>query len=120
MRIILTKWFRGFARREDITDASLKALASEIENGIHGASLGGGVYKYRLPRQGKGKSGGYRVIVCMQRGDKLFLVYGFAKSVRDNLSNQDVRTYKNFAEYLFSLDDARLAYAMAEGRLAEI
>lgn len=44
--------------------------ASEIETAINiiaanptgGVSLGGGLYKVRVPRKGAGKSGGYRVI----------------------------------------------------------
>lgn len=120
MRILLTKWFRQFARSEGIADASLKSLASAIEGGVRGVSLGGGLYKYRLARSGKGKSGGYRVLVCLKRGERLFFVYGFPKSVQENIADHEVREYKKFADYLLALDDASLAYAVANGRLVEL
>lgn len=73
-----------------------------------------------LAKPGKGKSGGHRVIVCMKHGEKLFFVYGFSKSVQENLSNEELKTYKKFAEYLLSLNDASLEYAVVEGRLTEL
>jgi hypothetical protein len=120
VRILLTKWFKGFAKSERITDSALKALVAGIEDGIRGASLGSGLFKYRLAKPGKGKSGGHRVIVCMKRGERLFFVYGFSKSGQENLSDYELKTYKKFAEYLLSLDDASLDYAVAEGRLTEL
>lgn len=120
MRILLTKWFKAFAGAESITNESLKALTSGIEDGINGASLGSGLYKYRLSKPGKGKSGGYRVIVCMKRGERLFFVYAFSKSVRENLSRQELEVYRNFADHLLSLSDASLERAIREGVLTEL
>lgn len=120
MRVLVTKWFRGFARSEGIADASLKNLVTGIEGGVRGVSLGGGLYKYRLAKPGKGKSGGYRVIVCLKRGERLFFVYGFSKSVQENISGYEVEKYKDFADYLFSLNDADLDNAVKDGRLVEL
>lgn len=82
--------------------------------------MGGGLYKYRLAKPGKGKSGGYRLIVCLKRGERLFFVYGFSKSVQENISGYEVEKYKDFADYLFSLNDADLDNAVKDGRLVEL
>jgi hypothetical protein len=83
-------WFARFAAKEGITDGELKAIVNDVlETGQPAANLGGGVYKVRLARPGKGKSGGYRVIVFFKSGERTFYVYGFAKSVRANISEKD-------------------------------
>lgn len=120
MRMLLTKWFRGFAKSEHIPDSDLKTLAAGVEKGVRGVSLGSGVYKYRLPKSGKGKSGGYRVILCMKRAEKLFFVYAFPKSVQENLSDNELKVYRKFSGQLLSLDDAGLEHAIEEGKLIEL
>jgi hypothetical protein len=120
MRILLTKWFRQFAGNEGIANDSLKALASGIEGGEQGASLGGGLYKYRLAKPGKGKSGGYRVIVGMKQGERLFFLYGFSKSVRENITSTEQRDLKEFAKALLDLDDKAIDKMIAAGGFMEI
>lgn len=120
MRALLTKWFRQFAKGDGITDNSLKALAKDIEDGVQGVSLGGGLYKYRLAKPGKGKSGGYRVIVCLKRGEKLFFIYGFSKSVRENITRNEQKDLGEFAATLLGLSDKALDKAIDAGELKEI
>lgn len=62
-------------------------LAANPEAGI---SLGGGLRKVRVAREGGGKSGGYRTLYVFG-GDAmpLFLVTVFAKNEKDNLTKAE-------------------------------
>jgi hypothetical protein len=83
VRIFKVSWFTRFAVKEGISDSELKDIVDNVlEKDQAEADLGGGVYKVRVARPGKGKSGGYRVIVLFKSGRLTFFVYGFAKSVR--------------------------------------
>jgi hypothetical protein len=55
-----------------------------------GVSLGGGLRKVRIPREGGGKSGGYRTIYVFGGTHMpIFLVTVFAKNEKDNLSKAE-------------------------------
>ena len=69
---------------EDERTALVDYVAANPEAGI---SLGGGLRKVRIPREGGGKSGGYRTIyVFGGRHMPIYLVTVFAKNEKDNLS----------------------------------
>jgi hypothetical protein len=49
----------------------------------------GGIRKVRWRRAGTGKSGGVRVIFCARsKTGKVFLLYAYAKSVKDSISKE--------------------------------
>ena len=55
-----------------------------------GASLGGGLRKVRIPREGGGKSGGFRTIyVFGGRHMPIFLLTVFAKNEKANLTPKE-------------------------------
>ena len=55
-----------------------------------GVSLGGGLRKVRIPREGGGKSGGYRTIyVFGGRHMPIYLITVFAKNEKDNLTKAE-------------------------------
>jgi hypothetical protein len=55
-----------------------------------GVSLGGGLRKVRIPREGGGKSGGFRTIyVFGGRHMPIFLITVFAKNEKANLSTKE-------------------------------
>jgi len=55
-----------------------------------GVSLGGGLRKIRIPREGGGKSGGYRTIyVFGGRHMPIYLITVFAKNEKDNLTKAE-------------------------------
>ncbi len=89
MRIFKSRWFQRFARKEGIADAALREAAKRAEKGQIDADLGGEVIKQRIARPGRGKSKGYRTIILFRRGVKAFFVYGFAKSQRANIDNDE-------------------------------
>ncbi|KUR74142.1 type II toxin-antitoxin system RelE/ParE family toxin [Novosphingobium sp. Fuku2-ISO-50] len=64
--------------------AIVSFLAANPESGV---SLGGGLRKVRIAREGSGKSGGYRTIYVFGGNSMpLFLLTVFAKNEKGNLS----------------------------------
>jgi hypothetical protein len=62
-------------------------IAANAETGV---ALGGGLRKVRIPRQGGGKSGGYRTIYVFGGTHMpIFLVTIFAKNEKANLSKAE-------------------------------
>lgn len=60
-------------------------------NPLAGVSLGGGLRKVRVAREGAGKSGGYRTIHFYAAPDiPIFLITCFAKNQRDNISAREL------------------------------
>ena len=82
-----------FIRREKaiMTEAERLGLVNYLAaNPESGASLGGGLRKVRIPRNGGGKRGGYRTLyVFGGRHMPIFLVTVFAKNEKDNLSKAE-------------------------------
>jgi hypothetical protein len=121
MRIFKTKSFSRLARDAGITDPELVTAAAEVDRGEYEADLGGGVFKKRLARSGAGKSGGYRAILFFRQGERLFFAYVFAKSNRANISEKELRDFKETAmAYLEGYTDEKLAALIKEGRIEEI
>lgn len=79
-----------FVRRAKavMNDEERMALVNYIAaNPEAGVSLGGGLRKVRVPREGGGKSGGYRTIYVFGGTHMpIYLVTIFAKNEKDNLS----------------------------------
>ena len=71
------------AEVDDIFDQ----VAANPENAV---SLGGGLYKRRVKRQGTGKSGGYRIIYFYKYEDiPIQMLTIFAKNQKDNISDAE-------------------------------
>ncbi len=115
-----TKWFARFARRARIGDRLLQEAIERVERGIVDADLAGGVIKQRLARQGQGRSGGYRVLIAYQRSRRAVFLYGFAKSERDNIADDELATLRDIATAWLRMDSSRLERALAEGRAEEV
>ena len=120
MRIFKTKWMARFVRRERISDAGLKEAIERAERGIIDADLGGGLIKQRVARPGRGRSGGFRMIVAYRTEERAFFLYGFAKSERENIEENELEALRVVAAEVLVRDDAALERAKAEGELEEI
>ena len=118
--IFKNKWFSRFARKEGIIDTDLCAAISNVEKGLIEADLGGGVVKQRIARINEGKSGGYRSIILFRAGDKAFFVYGFAKSKRDNINQDELAGFKALADEMLGYDDATLVRSLKSGAIIEV
>ena len=72
---------------DDERSALVDTIAANPEAGV---SLGGGLRKVRIAREGGGKSGGYRTIYVFGGTHMpIFLVTVFAKNEKDNLGRAE-------------------------------
>jgi hypothetical protein len=60
--------------------------------------LGGGVYKFRLAREGQGTSGGARTIVAMRKQDRVVMMFGFEKKDQANIDASELKAFKKLAK----------------------
>jgi hypothetical protein len=108
VRVFKDKRFSHFARREKISDAELRSIVAQVDAGNAEADLGGGVYKVRVPREGEGKSGGYRVVLLFKKDTVTFFKCGFAKSSLGNIKSSQVLHYRKLAKYYFPMNNDQL------------
>jgi len=120
MRIFKTKWLARFARHEGITDESLRDAVDRAERGLIDADLGGGLIKQRVARQGKGRSGGYRMIVGYRIQDRAVFLLGFAKNERENIEDNELLSLRETAERWLAADSAKIQKELQLGNLQEI
>ena len=120
MRIFKTKWFAQFARRERISDGSLREAVRRAQRGLVDADLGGGVIKQRIARPGQGRSGGYRVLIAYRRDARAVFLYGFAKNERENVSDDELETMRDIARGWLEANAGQLARAFEEGLIQEV
>ena len=107
MRYLKIKHFTRWARKENVSDNLLKETIREFEQGLYEANLGHHLFKKRISLHGRGKSGGARTILFYQEGKKLAFLFGFAKNVKDDLSDDDKKLLKKLSDtfLLFSQED---------------
>lgn len=120
MRIFKTKWVARFVRRERINDSGLIEAIERAERGIIDADLGGGLIKQRVARPGKGRSGGFRMIVAYRTEDRAFFLYGFAKNERGNIEDSELQTLRDIGGELLTRGEGALDDAVGNGTLQEI
>lgn len=120
MRIYKSAAFERFARKQNIADEAVKEAIERAERGLIDADLGGGVIKQRIARPGQGKSGGYRVIILYRQEHRSFLIYGFAKSDRDNIEDNELATYRLSAQQVLNLTEEHLSELIRIGQFSEV
>ena len=120
MRIFKTKWLARFARREGIDDQSLRAAIERAEQGLIDADLGGGLIKQRVARPGRGRSGGYRMIVGYRVKNRAVFLLGFAKNERENIEDNELLSLREAAERWLAADAVRIQKELELGNLQEI
>jgi hypothetical protein len=88
--------------------------------GPRGREFGGDVIKQRIARLGQGSSKGYRTIIFFRRGASAFFVYGFAKSQRAHIDDDEVEQFKAAAKYVMALTEKQLAELLKKGDFVEV
>jgi len=119
-RVFKTRWFERFARKEKIPDRILIDAVARAENGQVDADLGGGVIKQRIARPGRGKSGGYRTIILFRRGERAVFAYGFAKSDRANIDDDEEKQFKEAARHVLQLTENQIEALVKNGDFVEV
>ncbi len=120
MRVFKTKPFSRFSSIEGIEDVLLCEAVKRAESGLIDADHGGGVIKQRLPREGQGRSGGFRSIVLFRQGNRAIFAYGFAKNQRENIGRPELKAFRKLADVMLSLDDRALKAAISNGTMMEV
>ena len=91
-----------------------------MKQGLIDAKLGGGLVKKRVRRLGKGKRGGFRTIVGTNLGDQWFFLYGFAKSERIDIDDDELRLFQRIAQAFLTMKSTILESVLQRGELVEI
>lgn len=120
MRLFKLRAFARFQRREGIADKTLAKAVRGAEDGLVDADLGGGLIKQRVARPGQGKRGGFRTIVAYRRGRRVVFLFGFAKSERENLDDDELAQWQRIGRAYLGLDDEGLEAAIAADELMEV
>ena len=118
--VFKTKWLARFARRERITDTSLREAIERVERGLIDADLGGGLIKQRVAREGQGRSGGYRMLVAYRGQVRAVFLYGFAKNEQDNIGPDELASLREIAGAWLNADEERIAAAIKAKELQEV
>lgn len=111
-----SKW----ARINGCDDGILLSAIHEMENGLCGNALGSGVYKKRIAVPGRGKSGGWRVIIATKLEDHWFVLHGYAKNVQDNISDPVLRALRLTGKMLLSFDNKDIDAAVNQGIIRQL
>ena len=120
MKVFKSKEFARFSRREKVHDSSLREAIVRAERGAIDDDLGGGVIKQRIARPGKGRSGGYRTIIAYRSETRSIFMYGFPKSSKGNLKDDELAVYRRLAKAYLSLGEPDLIRLMQSGELIEV
>ena len=120
MQVFKTKAFARFARQQSISDGSLCEAIRRAERGLIDAELGGGVIKQRVARPGQGRSGGYRVLAAYRVKVRSVFLFGFAKSERENVNDDELKTLQDIAKEWLAADAPALARAVQQGLIQEL
>ena len=107
-------------RKSSVSDAALVRAVDEMVAGLFDADLGGGIFKKRLPVAGKGKRGGARTILATNRADRWFFLFGFNKSERSNITQQELDIARTIAEVLLTSSDAYIQELPQSGQWLEV
>jgi hypothetical protein len=120
LRIFLNRPFDRFARKECITDADLCEAIARAELQLIDADLGGSVIKQRIARQGQGRSGGFRSVILYRHAQRSFFVYGYPKSERENITDHELRAFRDLANLMLGYSNDELDDAVANEKLREV
>lgn len=115
-----TRHFARWGRKSGLSDRALCQAVNEMAAGLIDADLGGGVVKKRVALPGRGKRGGARTLVATNKGSRWFFVFGFEKSERANLGEEELEALRELAGDLLARTSAQLEAAIVDGTLQEI
>lgn len=120
MRVFKTRWFARFARSERLDDKSLSEAIGRAARGLIDADLGGGLIKQRVARRGRGRSGGYRMIVAYRVKERAVFLYGFAKNERENIEPDELADLRLVARGWLEAASERIEAALKDGAIQEV
>ena len=117
---LTTKWFRRWARKNDLSNSKLKEALVNLEKGLSAADLGKNLYKVRVKREGQGKSSGYRTIVMYREKKRAIFLYGFAKNEKDNMTGRELSCFQKLGSDLLKLSQSQIEKAIKDKVLFDL
>ena len=98
----------------------MREAIARAELGLIDADLGGALIKQRVARQGKGRSGGYRMIVAYRQTNRAVFLYGFAKSERENIDDDELSELRRLGLNWLNASPEKIVRALEDGALKEV
>ena len=120
MKIYKNRTFDRWARKEGLNNLSLCNAVNEMAAGLYDADLGSGLFKKRIAKPGKGKSGGFRTLVATNNEDRWFFIFGFEKNQRSNINNAELAHLQAISERLLHLTAQEIDTLVKDKILTEI
>jgi len=122
MRAFKNKWFQKWVKKEGLSEEILHDVACEVVEGRVEADLGGGLFKKRVAKPGRGKSGGYRFIIGFRKGntDRIIFMFAFAKNERTNITKLEEEVLCSVAESFFSASNVQIECMIRINELFEV
>ncbi|MBF0479206.1 MAG: type II toxin-antitoxin system RelE/ParE family toxin [Candidatus Omnitrophica bacterium] len=105
---------RWWIRCEDIT-----VVLDDIFKG-RAVSLGDKLYKIRIAKEGKGKSGGFRSLFFWKRDEFIVFCLLFAKNERDNLNLDEKKVLKILSKEYDNLTENEIQQRIEKKNFLEI
>lgn len=91
-----------------------------MEAGLIDAELGGMLVKKRIASPGRGKRGGYRVLLSARIGHRYVFLHGFPKCDIANVTWEEQRALRFAGRVLLEMSADRLAKAIRARVLMEV
>ncbi|MBD2296841.1 MAG: type II toxin-antitoxin system RelE/ParE family toxin [Sphaerospermopsis kisseleviana] len=120
MKIYKNRTFDRWARKEGLNNLSLCNAVNEMAAGLYDADLGGGLFKKRIAKPGKGKSGGFRTLIATNNEDRWFFIFGFSKNERSNIDKDEEEALKMLSKQLLAYTAEELEQAKNSNALIEV
>jgi hypothetical protein len=120
MKIYKNRTFDRWARKEGLNNLSLCNAVNEMAVGLYDADLGGGLFKKRIAKPGKGKSGGFRTLIATNNEDRWFFIFGFSKNERSNIDKDEEEALKMLSKQLLAYTPEELEQAKNSNALIEV
>jgi hypothetical protein len=120
MEVAKRRTFVRWQMSEHLPDSALCDAAKEMDHGLVGSNLGSLLYKKRIARRGKGKSGGYRTLVAVRIGYRFIFLLGYAKNDKENLTAEELRALRFAGQLFLELSPTDYQLALESGVLLEV
>ncbi len=115
-----TKWFNKWAKKNSLSDKILLKTIDDVTKDSGVVNLGSGLLKIRTSKVGQGKSGGFRTILVYREERIAIFIYGFSKTDKDNLDNDELRYFKKLAKDLLNIDNNKINELEKQGSIIKI
>ena len=112
MQKLKTKWFSKWAKKQKISDDKLLSAIEDMQHNLSSVNLGGGLFKVRISSQSTGKSSGFRTIIVYRKDYRAVVVYGFKKNGQDNLTTDELKSFKILSKDILILTSKELDVAI--------